>query len=91
MPDALFPLGRTCITPAALAACLSFPMPPDVLLIRHATGDWRELGCEDQVANQRAIADGSCVCSVYQVGDHRFVVITEADRSATTVLLAEEC
>ena len=90
MPHALFPFGVTYIRPGALAACQSFPMPPDVLFVQHATGDWSDMSSEDQSANRRAITDDTRVFAAYQVGEHRFFVITEADRSATTILLAEE-
>jgi len=90
MAKALFPLGRTYITPGALAVCQSFPMPPDLLFVRHVSGDWSEMSVEDREANQGAITDGSRIFSAYQVGGERFFVITEADRSSTTILLAEE-
>lgn len=90
MAQALFPLGRTCITPGALEACLSFPMPPDLLFVLHVTGNWQTMDHEDQVANRKAIDDGSRVFSAYVFGSSRFFVITEADRSSTTILLAEE-
>jgi hypothetical protein len=87
---ALFPIGKVYITPGALAACASFPMPPDVLIVRHVGGDWQEMSKDDQVANKNAITDGSRILSAYQVGDDRFYVITEADRASTTILLAAE-
>lgn len=90
MPAPLFPLGRMLITPRALEACLSFPIPPTVLLVRHATGDWSDCDREDQARNLAALLDGSRVFSVYKLGEHRFYVITEADRSVTTILLPDE-
>ena len=90
MSQQLFVLGQTYVTPGALAACLSFPMPPDVLFVRHVSGDWAEMGRDDQVANLRAIQDGSRVLSAYVFGEYKFYVITEGDRRATTLLLAEE-
>lgn len=90
MTKALFRLGKFYITPGALAACDAFPMPPPLLITRHATGDWSEMSEEDQQANRQAIEDGSRILSAYQVGARRFFVITEADRSSTTILLAEE-
>lgn len=90
MATALFPWGDVYITPGALKACASFPMQPEVLLVRHVSGDWREMPPEDRVANATAIGDGSRILSAYQVGDERFFVITEADRSKTTILLAYE-
>ena len=90
MPHALFPLGKTYVTQGALAACCSFPIPPDVLLLRHVSGDWSDLSHADQVANRKAITEGTRVFAAYELGEHRFFVITEADRSATTILLATE-
>lgn len=90
MATALFRLGELYITPGALKACASFPMPPDVLLVRHVSGDWREMSPEDRKENEDAIARGLRILSAYQVGDHRFYVITEANRSKTTILLAYE-
>ena len=87
---ALFPLGKVVITPGALIACASYPMPPEVLLVRHASGDWQEMSPDDRQANKDAIAEGDRILSAYQIGTDRFYVITEADRSATTILLAEE-
>jgi hypothetical protein len=90
MAKQLFSMGSVYSTPGALAVCASFPMTPDVLLIRHVTGDWSDMSTEDQEANRRAIEDGSRIFSAYQYGEHRFYVITEADRSRTTVVLADE-
>lgn len=90
MDTALFALGETYITVGALQTCASYPMPPIVLLIRHVTGDWRELGEGDRKRNEEAILTGTRVFSAYQLGEDRFFVITEADRSKTTILLAHE-
>ncbi len=84
-----FPLGRTVITQAALATLAH----EDVLaaLGRHAAGDWGELDEEDRQANERALIEGTRLVSVYRSGaDERFYVITEWDRSSTTVLLPED-
>jgi hypothetical protein len=48
------------------------------------------MDAEDRASNARAIEDASRIFSAYQYGVHRFFVITEADRSVTTVLLASE-
>ena len=55
-----------------------------------ATGDWSDMSSEDRSANRRAIRDGTRIFTSAQVGEYRFFIITEADRSATTILLAEE-
>lgn len=90
MATALFAIGAVYITPGALRACASFPMPPDLLIVRHMTGDWAELDTHDRQANRQAITSGDRILSAYQVGSERFYVITEADRETTTVLLASE-
>lgn len=61
------------------------------VLYRHGAGDWGDLDLEDREANERALEDGSRVLSRYHAADGRaFWVLTEGDRSATTVLLPEE-
>jgi hypothetical protein len=62
-----------------------------MLLKRHASGEWGEVDAHDRSANNRALKDGTRVLSTYTIpGGHRFWIITEADRSATTILLPEE-
>ena len=86
---AKFPLGRLVQTQGALNA-LSHE---DVLsaLERHARGDWGKLDSEDWQANERALQDGSRLLSIYRTDlGQKFYVITESDRSLTTVLLPED-
>jgi hypothetical protein len=90
MAKQLFPTGALYSTPGALEACASFPMPLDVLIVRHVTGDWCDMSTDDQAANRRAIDEGSRIFSAYQYGEYRFFVITEAGRGSTTILLADE-
>ena len=60
-------------------------------LSRHLRGDWGEVDDEDREANEFALADGERLFSVYTTRDGIcFWIITEADRSATTVLLPDE-
>lgn len=87
----LFPLGRLLATPGALAALERAAANPVGLIARHVTGDWGDLGAEDHEENERAVRDGSRILSAYQLPTgQRIWVITEADRSATTLLLPEE-
>ena len=60
------------------------------LIKRHVTGDWGELGAEDAKLNDLAVNDGTRIFSAYQMRGEKVWVITEADRSATTVLLPSE-
>jgi len=87
----LFPLGRIVATPGALAALERAQQSPTCFLARHASGDWGELEPTDVAENQYSIAHGFRLLSNYQTnaGD-KLWIITEADRSATTLLLPEE-
>lgn len=60
------------------------------LLKRHSTGDFGDLCDEDKATNIMAIRYGDRVLSRYEIADEIFYVITEADRSYTTVMLADE-
>ena len=83
-----FPVGMTYATPGALA------LDVDLMkyMHRHHCGDWGdELCAEDKAANEQALKDGSRLLSCYRTpaGD-RLYIITEHDRSMTTILLPEE-
>ena len=83
------PLGRIVATPAALGAVSQ----PDLVaaLRRHAVGDWGDLTPDDRAANDDALRSGERLLSVYQSATGTtFWVLTEADRSATTVLLPDD-
>ncbi len=83
-----FPLGRLVLTTNA-ARRLS---PRDITegLRRHASGDWGALDPSDAALNDSALVTGDRLLSAYGTGDGRFWIITEADRSVTTVLLPED-
>jgi hypothetical protein len=87
-----FPLGQTVATPGALEALERVGQHPLDLLRRHARGDWGELSADDQAANDAALADGGRLMSSYVLVDGRTKVwvISEQDRSVTTLLLPEE-
>lgn len=86
-----FPLGQTVATPGALDALEASGQTPLEFLKRHVRGDWGEVDEEDSEANDNALESGDRVLSAYRTrrGD-RIWIITEADRSATTILLPEE-
>ena len=84
-----FDLGQVVATPNALGQ-LSHG---DVLLAlaRHARGDWGDVVPEDGEANEQALVAGARLLSVYHTGTGvKFWIITESDRSVTTVLLPED-
>lgn len=60
------------------------------LLSRHAKGDWGELCEDDQQANQSALTEGDRLLSAYTVNKIKIWIITEADRSVTTILLPSD-
>jgi hypothetical protein len=84
------PLGRVVATPGALELLKEGKRHPFDLLARHATGDWGELCAFDRRQNEIALREGLRVLSSYETTAGRVWVITEADRSVTTVLLPEE-
>lgn len=84
-----FPLGRTLITPGAQAQL--DPADMSLGLERHARGDWGECSEADQKENEFSLTRNLRLMSVYHDRNGtKFWIITEADRSATTVLLPED-
>lgn len=82
-------LGSVLITPNAMSKLSN----ADVLsaISRHARGDWGVVNAEDKLANERALIEESRLLSSYRsLSGVKFWIITEADRSATTVLLPED-
>lgn len=60
------------------------------MLLRQQAGDWGEVDVEDREVNDRALATNERLVSAYMINETRVWVITEADRSSTTILLPEE-
>jgi hypothetical protein len=77
-------------TPGALKLLSEIGEDPFDYLARHATGDWGELCAFDRRQNEIALREGYRVLSSYDVLAERVWIITEADRSVTTILLPEE-
>lgn len=86
-----FPLGRIVATPGALQALEEANQNPFEFLERHQTGDWGELCEEDKNENEFSVRNGFRILSAYRTqNDMKVWVITEADRSVTTLLLPHE-
>ncbi len=86
-----FKLGQTVITPGALNALLRAGESPSKFLARHANADWGDVCAEDKAFNDEALIIGTRLMSAYTTADTTKIwVITEADRSVTTLLLPEE-
>jgi hypothetical protein len=87
----LFKLGEVVATPGALKAVQDHPRFLTDILERHRTGDWGECNSEDRQTNDDALVHRERLLSVYTAPNGEKVwVITEADRSSTTVLLPDE-
>jgi hypothetical protein len=84
------PLGHVVATPGALKLLMEAGGHSFNYLARHATGDWGNLCSFDYRQNEIALRDGYRVFSSYDVPAGRVWIITEADRSLTTILLPEE-
>jgi hypothetical protein len=83
-----FPLGQTVVTTRAIDL-----LRPDEIalgLARHVRGDWGNLCPEDAQTNEEALRTEGRLVSVYGHRDRRFWIITEWDRSVTTILLPED-
>lgn len=88
---ALFNLGTTMATIGALKAMADTTATPSTLLDRHVAGDWGDLCEEDKQSNDAALKGDGRIFSSYIIGKNvKIWVITEWDRSATTLLLPSE-
>jgi hypothetical protein len=88
----LFSLGQLVATPGALAPLEKAGQSPAEFLARHVQGDWGELGEEHHHENRLALQRGFRLLSSDRTPalDTKLWVITETDRSVTTLLLPEE-
>ena len=90
-PLMLFRLGRLCVTNGAIGALTSAAADPIKYVARHLAGDWGDVDSVDAAANDRALQLGERIISAYALpSGEKIWVITEADRSATTILLPSE-
>jgi len=91
---ARFPLGHIVATPGAmdvLGGADGDPRLAIMLLARHAAGDCGDMDDEDKETNEEAIRVGNRIMSVYRlIGGATVWIMTEADRSVTTILLPDE-
>ena len=86
-----FELGQIVATPGALAALKKAGQHPGEFLTRHINRDWGDLDEEDRKENEYSLEHGFRLLSAYKTnaGD-RLWIVTESDRSVTTLLLPEE-
>lgn len=88
--EPLFPLGRVVGTRHVMSWFAENGIDPSEYLHRHHTGDWGDLDDHDSNLNDAAITSGDRILSAYQVGEERIYIITEGDRSYTTVMFTHE-
>ena len=90
-PQPRFKLGKVLATPGALKALGTVNQRPFAYLSRHVSGDWGDVCPEDAQENELSLQHGYRLLSAYRLDDKiKLWIITEADRSATTLLLPEE-
>ncbi len=87
LQPARFLLGTIVATPGALDACRRAKVEVKGLIQRHHNCDW---GTADAEANEAGLDGSDMLISIFDVGGVEVWVLTEADRSATTVLLPSE-
>lgn len=88
---ALFSLGRVSGTPGAVDALKEANQPAIIFLRRHIKGDWGDCCEEDAAANDYALKAEGRIFSVYHTAQgEKIWIITEWDRSYTTILLPSE-
>jgi hypothetical protein len=86
-----FELGQLVATPGALEALKEASVGFLPYVRRHANGDWGDVCAEDKAENELSLKEGFRLLSAYHLPDGcKIWIITEADRSATTILLPEE-
>ncbi len=92
MSGPLFPMGRIVATPGALSALEEAGVDALELLRRHQGGDWGQVPACDARENERSLKHGWRILSSYPIGENgaKVWILTEADRSATTLLLPTE-
>ena len=90
-PRQLFELGEVVDTQGAVQALIGAEQEPVELLLRHVTGDWGDLDDEDKKENELSVKEGFRILSAYKLETGvKVLVITEWDRSVTTILLPDE-
>lgn len=90
-PQVQLELGRVVATPGAIAALAAAGETGERYLFRHEHGDWGDLSEDDRFTNNEALQSGARILSSYVLptGEELWI-ITEWDRSVTTLLLSAE-
>jgi hypothetical protein len=84
-------LGQVTATPGAIQTLEESGQTPEFFLERHQTGDWGHVCDADRQSNEEAIQLGGRILSAYRtLKGANLWVVTEADRTVTTILTPEE-
>lgn len=85
-----FELGEVVITRGLAESGINHDVLRE-LVIRHSKGDWGDLSEEDKELNDEAVETGEDrIFSSYMIDGKKIYVITEWDRSVTTIMFADE-
>jgi hypothetical protein len=88
---ARFALGQVVATPGALEALETTRQGALEFIRRHVTGDWGDLDDDDKQENELSVKEGFRILSAYTLSSEvKIWIITESDRSVTTILLPSE-
>lgn len=91
IPLPRFELGAVVATPELVARLAKLQLDVARFLARHATCDWGDVSAEDATANTMGMFTFTRLLSVYDLADGgKVYILTEADRSITTVMLATD-
>lgn len=87
---AKFKLGQTVMTRGISDFIKEENITLDEVMNRHVSGDWGDISEDDKQANEDGLDGGDRLLSAYELGGRKIWIISEADRSVTTVLFPEE-
>lgn len=93
VPDQKFSCGRVVMTASISMMIKAGALSEEEIrrcLERHLRGDWGEVGIDDWEANEDDLLSGERLFSRYDLGNERIYIITERDRSYTTIMMAED-
>jgi hypothetical protein len=88
--EALFQFGAVVMMPGARDLMKQLGLDPAHYLARHVTGDWGDLSTDDKKENDYSVTRSLRIFLAYGTGDSKLRIITEADRSVTTIPRPDE-
>jgi hypothetical protein len=85
-----FPLGKITVTPNVVDAFFAAHQTPHEFMARHRAGDWGEISQYEKAQNEHGLKDGLRILSAYRLKTGVKVwILTNAERTATSILLVE--